>query len=139
MNSNVHRFVILCICWDTQTVKTILWQLPIVYTVFKSFLETPAEHARTYMYKYVSLRIIIMSLSMKHCAASTPAMALQPSLGLSLYYYKNLLLLLLLLLRSRPYVVSSFSFFSELRSLPNNPKNICIARQFPKKQTLPGK
>ena len=28
-------FVILCICLDTPTVKTKLWQLPIVYTVFK--------------------------------------------------------------------------------------------------------
>ena len=35
LSSNFHRFVILCICWDTPTVnKTSLWQLPIVSTVF---------------------------------------------------------------------------------------------------------
>ena len=35
LSSNFHRFVILCICWDTPTVKASLWQLPIVYTAFK--------------------------------------------------------------------------------------------------------
>ena len=33
LSSNFHRFVILCICWDTPTVKTGLWQLPIVSSV----------------------------------------------------------------------------------------------------------
>ena len=28
LSSNFHRFVILCICWDTPNVKTSLWQLP---------------------------------------------------------------------------------------------------------------
>ena len=37
-SSNFHRFVILCICWDTPTVKASLWQLPIVSTAFKSNL-----------------------------------------------------------------------------------------------------
>ena len=30
-----YRFVILCICWDTPSEKTGLWQLPIVSSVFK--------------------------------------------------------------------------------------------------------
>ena len=34
LSSNFHRFVILCICWDTPTVKASLWQLPIVSTAF---------------------------------------------------------------------------------------------------------
>ena len=39
MSSNIHRFVILCICWDTCTPseKTCLWQLQIVLGVFKHF------------------------------------------------------------------------------------------------------
>ena len=36
LSSNFHRFVILCICWDTPTVKASLWQLPIVSTAFKN-------------------------------------------------------------------------------------------------------
>ena len=35
LSSNFHRFVILCICWDTQTVKASLWQLSIVSTAFR--------------------------------------------------------------------------------------------------------
>ena len=35
LSSNFHRFVILCICWDTPTLKTSLWQLAIVSSVFK--------------------------------------------------------------------------------------------------------
>ena len=38
LSSNFHRFVILCICWDTPTVKTSLWELPIVSSVFNSFV-----------------------------------------------------------------------------------------------------
>ena len=34
--SYFHRSVILCICWDTQTEKIVLWQLPIVSSVFKT-------------------------------------------------------------------------------------------------------
>ena len=34
LSSNFHRFVILCICWDTPTVEASLWQLPIVSTAF---------------------------------------------------------------------------------------------------------
>ena len=34
LSSIFHRLVILCICWDTTSVKTSLWQLPIVSTVF---------------------------------------------------------------------------------------------------------
>ena len=34
-SSNFHRFVILCICCDTPSEKTGLWQLPIVSSVFK--------------------------------------------------------------------------------------------------------
>ena len=33
--SKFHRFVILCICWDTPSEKTCLWQLPIVSRVLK--------------------------------------------------------------------------------------------------------
>ena len=36
LSSNFHRFVILCICWDTPTVKASLWHLPIVSTAFKA-------------------------------------------------------------------------------------------------------
>ena len=35
LSSNFRRFVILCICWDTPSKKTGLWQLPIVSSVFK--------------------------------------------------------------------------------------------------------
>ena len=35
LRSHYHRFVILCICWDTPSEKPGLWQLPIVSTVFK--------------------------------------------------------------------------------------------------------
>ena len=41
LSSNFHRFVILCICWDTPSEKTGLWQLPIVSNVFK---ENPRTH-----------------------------------------------------------------------------------------------
>ena len=34
LSSNFHRFVILCICWDTPSEKTGLWQLPKVSRVF---------------------------------------------------------------------------------------------------------
>ena len=37
LSSNFHGFVILCICWDTISEKTGLWQLPIVPSVFKDF------------------------------------------------------------------------------------------------------
>ena len=30
-----HRFVILCMCWDTPSENISLWQLPIVSSVFK--------------------------------------------------------------------------------------------------------
>ena len=29
LSSNFHRFVVLCICWDTASEKTGLWQLPL--------------------------------------------------------------------------------------------------------------
>ena len=35
LSSNFHRFVILCICWDTPSEKTGVWQLPIVSSVFE--------------------------------------------------------------------------------------------------------
>ena len=35
LSSNFHRFVILCICWETPCEKTGLSQLPIVSTAFK--------------------------------------------------------------------------------------------------------
>ena len=35
LSSNFHRFVILCICWDTPSEKTCLWQLPTVSSGFK--------------------------------------------------------------------------------------------------------
>ena len=37
MISNFHRFLILCICWDTPSEKTGLCQLPIVSSVFKAY------------------------------------------------------------------------------------------------------
>jgi len=38
LSSNFHRFVILCIRWDTPTVKASLWQLPIVSSAFKKII-----------------------------------------------------------------------------------------------------
>ena len=35
LSSISHRFVILCICWDTLSEKTGLWHLPTVSTAFK--------------------------------------------------------------------------------------------------------
>ena len=35
LSSNFHRCVILCICWDTPSEKTGLWQIPMVSSVFK--------------------------------------------------------------------------------------------------------
>ena len=35
LSSNFHRFVILCVCWDTPSEKTVLWQLPKVSSAFK--------------------------------------------------------------------------------------------------------
>ena len=47
LSSNFHWFVMLCICWDTPTVKASLWQLPVVSRVFKgtvqSFYRTSGE------------------------------------------------------------------------------------------------
>ena len=40
LNPNFHRFVILCICWDTPNEKTGLRQLPIVSSVFKETNKT---------------------------------------------------------------------------------------------------
>ena len=34
LSSNFHRFVILCICWDTTSVKPGIWQLPKVSSAF---------------------------------------------------------------------------------------------------------
>ena len=34
LSANLHRIVILSICWDTQSEKTGLWQLPMVVSVF---------------------------------------------------------------------------------------------------------
>ena len=36
LSSNVHRFVILCIRWDTTSENTGLWQLPMVYPPFNN-------------------------------------------------------------------------------------------------------
>ena len=35
LSSNFHRFVIVCLCWDTLSERNGLWQLPIVSSVFK--------------------------------------------------------------------------------------------------------
>ena len=37
LSSNFHRFVVICIYWDTPTVKASLWQLPIVLSAFKAY------------------------------------------------------------------------------------------------------
>ena len=39
LSSNFHKFVILCICWDTPSETFGCWQLPIVSTVFKEKIE----------------------------------------------------------------------------------------------------
>ena len=44
LNSNFHRFVILCICWGTPSEKNGLWQLPIVSSVFN---QTEADYGST--------------------------------------------------------------------------------------------
>ena len=36
MSQNVHRLVSICICWDTLSEDTGLWQLPKVYSAFKT-------------------------------------------------------------------------------------------------------
>ena len=53
LSSNFHRFVIVCICWDTPSEKTCLWQLPIVSRVFKQLIQlcgwgkkTPENYSR---------------------------------------------------------------------------------------------
>ena len=46
LSSNFHRFVILCICWDTASGKTALWQLPIVSTVFKQPIKDYLKYFR---------------------------------------------------------------------------------------------
>ena len=38
LSPNVHRFVILSICWDTPSEKTGRWQLPNVSSAFKDVL-----------------------------------------------------------------------------------------------------
>ena len=50
LSSNFHRFVILCICWETPSKKTGLWQLPIVSTVFKQTSIPPSfvEHSSVF-------------------------------------------------------------------------------------------
>ena len=42
----LHRFDILCICWDTASGKTVLWQLPIVSSIFnrKWKCDVPIQH-----------------------------------------------------------------------------------------------
>ena len=44
LSSNFHRLVILCICWDTASEKTGLWQLPIVSTAFKCMGNSTVTH-----------------------------------------------------------------------------------------------
>ena len=38
LSSNFHRYVVLCICWDTASEQTSLWQLPIVSSVYTKCL-----------------------------------------------------------------------------------------------------
>ena len=47
MSSNFHRFVILCICWDTPS-EIGLWQLLIVSSVFKLCIKKIFYHALRY-------------------------------------------------------------------------------------------
>ena len=52
LSSNFHRFVILCICWDTWSEQTGLWQLPIVSSVFKrDWTCTPFGLAQSVVYR----------------------------------------------------------------------------------------
>ncbi len=46
LSPNFHRFVILCICWNTPSEDTGLWQLPKVYPAFKSVLSLMVLHHR---------------------------------------------------------------------------------------------
>ena len=57
LSSNFHRFVILCICWDTPTVKTSLWQLPIVSTVFKIKDKYEVNRKLTYIKRFNNIHI----------------------------------------------------------------------------------
>ena len=57
LNSNFHRFVMLCMLWDTPTVNTSLWQLPIVSSVFKqivckAFLWNWSQHSKNFRVKF---------------------------------------------------------------------------------------
>ena len=38
LNPNLHKFVMLCICWDTPSENTGLWQLPNVSSAFKQII-----------------------------------------------------------------------------------------------------
>ena len=60
LSLNFQRFVILCICWDTPTVKTSLWQLPIVSSVFKKKV---APHTCTLQEKLLNVWAPWASLS----------------------------------------------------------------------------
>ena len=70
LSSNFHRFVILCIWWDTPTVKASLWQLPIVPLPLNFKMNPTLEYyefskaiSRTlYMYTlYIGLGYVIWS------------------------------------------------------------------------------
>ena len=55
LSSNFHRFVILCICWDTPTVKASLWQLPIVPTAFNQLGLIQLKHYKLWVSFYLYL------------------------------------------------------------------------------------
>ena len=54
LSSNFHRFVVSCICLDTPSEKTGLWQLPTVSRVFKQGSND------TYMYNIVQTSLFML-------------------------------------------------------------------------------
>ena len=50
LSSNLHRFVILCICWNTPNEKNGLWQLPNVSTVFNRMIAENVEFGYKHNY-----------------------------------------------------------------------------------------
>ena len=61
LSSNFHRLVILCICWDTPSEKTGLWQVPIVSSVFK-FRVFPSHYISSPLIPYLLILIPVVPI-----------------------------------------------------------------------------
>ena len=81
LSSNFHRFVILCICWDTPSEKTGLWQLPIVsckelvkfnHVVAIKLTKKAALNCSTDLILFSSFNLYINYVSLKLDSPGTP-------------------------------------------------------------------